>query len=246
MAVIRMPRAGRGRGEPASQSDAIASRILAALDGVYDPELDEPITKLRFMTACEISPNGDVRIRLCLPTPRCAPNFARMMAADAHDAVRRLPGVRNVTVALEEHYTGGAINPSLTRDDRPASPFPGVPSGDEDLRALRRLFQGKALLARQMRICETLIAAGESPEEVCARTVETLPDGADARRCMMLRSELQIESDAGAAAFVLPGGTPIAADQLGRWLRLGRLVRMSLDAGGQTCRSLLAIRYEAA
>ena len=32
------------------------------------------------------------------------------MAADARRAVRRLPGVRNVSVRLEDHYTGEEIN----------------------------------------------------------------------------------------------------------------------------------------
>src|ERR1700746_2213801 len=94
-----------------------SAHVLAALDGVYDPELDEPITTLRFVPACEISPDGDVDIRLRLPTPQCAPNFAYLMAADARDAVRRLPGVRRVNAVLEDHYTGEEISESLHRGD---------------------------------------------------------------------------------------------------------------------------------
>ena len=75
-------------------------RVLAALDGVIDPELDEPITTLRFVSSVEISADGDVEVVLRLPTPQCAPNFAFLMAADARNAVRRLPGVRGVTVLL--------------------------------------------------------------------------------------------------------------------------------------------------
>jgi len=69
-------------------------RVIGALAGVYDPELDEPITTLRFVSACEVGADGDVAVVLRLPTPQCAPNFAFLMAADARNAVRRLPGVK--------------------------------------------------------------------------------------------------------------------------------------------------------
>ena len=81
------------------------AHVLDALGTVFDPELDEPITTLRFVTSCDVSADGDVDVRLRLPTPQCAPNFAFLMAADARDAVRRLPEVGEVTVILEDHYT---------------------------------------------------------------------------------------------------------------------------------------------
>ena len=37
-------------------------RVLDALSEVHDPELDEPITALRFVTSCEVTPDGDVDI----------------------------------------------------------------------------------------------------------------------------------------------------------------------------------------
>ena len=67
--------------------------VLDALATVYDPELDEPITSLEFVSSCDVSADGDVDVRLRLPTPQCAPNFAYLMVADARDAVRRLPEV---------------------------------------------------------------------------------------------------------------------------------------------------------
>ena len=57
--------------------------VLDALGAVFDPELDEPITSLRFVTSCDVTADGDVDVRLRLPTPQCAPNFAYLMAADA-------------------------------------------------------------------------------------------------------------------------------------------------------------------
>jgi metal-sulfur cluster biosynthetic enzyme len=60
-------------------------RVLDALCEVRDPELDEPITTLGFVSLCEVSADGDVALRLRLPTPQCAPNFAFLMAADARE-----------------------------------------------------------------------------------------------------------------------------------------------------------------
>ena len=218
------------------------AHVLDALGTVHDPELDEPITSLRFVTSCDVSADGDVDVRLRLPTPQCAPNFAYLMAADARDAVRRLPEVRGVTVVLEDHYTGHEINAALGRDDTFADAFPGETEGGLD--ALRELFHRKALVARQARLCEGLLTAGETPEEVTARRVADLPDEHDAHRCLELRGHLGIPTDADAPAFVLPDGAAIAAPDLTHWMRMARLVRTSLEANGGICRSLLRVRYD--
>ena len=169
-------------------------RVLAALDGVIDPELDEPITTLRFVSSVEVSPDGDVEVLLRLPTPQCAPNFAFLMAADARNAVRRLPGVRGVKVMLEDHYTGDEINAALARGEGFTGAFPGE-TDDDDLSALRELFQRKALIARQSKLCEALLAAGASAEEVVAMCVGELADGPELRRCLELREQLGIASE---------------------------------------------------
>ena len=217
-------------------------RVLAALDGVVDPELDEPITSLRFVSSCEVTPDGDVEVLLRLPTPQCAPNFAFLMAADARKAVRRLPGVRRVNVRLEDHYTGEEINAALQRGEGFTGAFPGE-TDDDDLDALRELFRRKALVARQSRLCEALLADGATPEQVTARRAGKLPDVPDARRCLELRGELGIGCEPDSPAFVLPSGEPVAAADLIRWLRTARLVRMSLEVNGGICRSLLQIRH---
>ncbi|MGH3395980.1 MAG: iron-sulfur cluster assembly protein, partial [Streptosporangiaceae bacterium] len=49
--------------------------LLAALQTVRDPELDEPITALGFVAGCDITAGGDALVRLRLPTYFCAPNF---------------------------------------------------------------------------------------------------------------------------------------------------------------------------
>jgi metal-sulfur cluster biosynthetic enzyme len=217
------------------------ARVLEALSEVHDPELDEPITSLGFVTSCEVSRGGDVEILLRLPTPQCAPNFAYLMAADARKVVRRLPEVGRIEVTLEDHYTGEEINAAIARGEGFTGAFPGE-TDDDHLGALRELFQRKALVARQARLCEALLADGATPEQVTALRIADLPDDADARRCLELRRQLEIGCDPDSPAFVAPNGEHVAANELTRWLQKARLVRTSLDVNGSICRSLLQIR----
>ncbi len=207
--------------------------VLAALGTVYDPELDEPITALRFVTSCEVADSGAVDVRLRLPTPQCAPNFAYLMTADARDAVLGVPGVGAVTVVLEDHYTGAEINAAVGRGGGFADAFPGETAGD--LGALRELFRRKALVARQSRLLASV------PDPVSARLGELT--GPDADRCRELRRELGIDASDGAPAFVLGDGTPVRAEQVTRFTRMAALTAVSLDANGGVCRSLLQVRY---
>jgi metal-sulfur cluster biosynthetic enzyme len=219
----------------------LRSRVLAALGTVYDPELDEPITTLGFVSSCDVTVPGDVEVRLRLPTPQCAPNFAFLMVADARAAVRRLPEVRAVTVVLEGHYTGAEINTAVGRGAGFDAAFPGETAGD--LGALRELFQRKALLARQARVCQALLAGGACPEEVVALRVADLPDSPDAVRCLELRAALGQARAPDAPALVAGDGAPLKPGELRTWLRRAELVSLSLEANGGMCRDLLRARY---
>lgn len=227
---------------PAAGAGTCREDVLQALSSVYDPELDEPITSLRFISACEVSDEGDVEVRLRLPTPQCAPNFAFLMAADARAAVRALPGVGEISITLEDHFTGDEINAAMSRGDGFTGAFPGE-TADDDLEALRELFVRKALIARQAKICEGLMVGGARGEEVVALPVSGLPHSPGARRCVELRERLGIASGPDDPAFVLPNGEPLTLEQLPRWLRAARLVRTSLEVNGGVCRSLLQFRH---
>src|SRR5215472_7634451 len=63
----RGPRPSGGSGGPPPRNGT----ALAALATVRDPELDEPITTLGFVTSCTVSADGDARVRLRLPTYFC-------------------------------------------------------------------------------------------------------------------------------------------------------------------------------
>jgi metal-sulfur cluster biosynthetic enzyme len=200
---------------------------VKALGTVYDPELDEPITTLGFVGSCVVTDAGDVSVRLRLPTPQCAPNFAFLMAADASAACRRVPGVRSVDVVLEDHYTGAEINAAVGRRGSFGDAFPGETEGSLD--ALRVLFQRKALLARQSRLLS------------CEATRLGDLSGPDAERVRELRLALGIDASDDAAPFVTGDGTPVS--DLDRFGRMARLTALSLDTNGGMCRDLLHVRY---
>jgi metal-sulfur cluster biosynthetic enzyme len=210
---------------------SLRSRVLDALGTVYDPELDEPITTLGFVGACVVSAGGDVEVRLRLPTPQCAPNFAFLMAADARAAVRRLPEVRDVAIVLVDHYTGAEINTAVNRGEGFAGAFPGETAGELD--ALRVLFQRKALVAREGR----LLPSFDDPASV---SLGELP-GQDGERCRELRVALGIDASDDAPAFVTGDGTPVT--DFKRFRRLSSLTALSLETNGGMCRDLLRVRY---
>jgi metal-sulfur cluster biosynthetic enzyme len=213
---------------------SLRSRVLEALGTVYDPELDEPITTLGFVGSLVVTAGGDVEVRLRLPTPQCAPNFAFLMAADARAAVRRLREVRDVAVVLEDHYTGAEINAAVGRGDGFATAFPGETAGELD--ALRELFQRKALVAREGRLLGMV-------DDPAAATLGEL-SGPDAERCRALRSALGMDASDHAPAFVKGDGAPVSADEVARFKRLAGLTALSLETNGGMCRDLLRVRYE--
>jgi metal-sulfur cluster biosynthetic enzyme len=205
----------------------LRAQVYEALGTVFDPELDEPITTLGFVGSCVVS-GSDVSVRLRLPTPQCAPNFAFLMAADARRAVRSVPEVGDVTIELEDHYTGKEINGAVNDGQGFSEAFPGETAGE--LQALRELFQRKALVARQSRLLS-----------VPATTLGEL-SGPDADRCRALRRALGIDASDDAPAFVTGDGTPVAASDV-RFRRMSALTALSLDTNGGMCRDLLKSRY---
>src|SRR5215204_7786691 len=140
------------------------ARVLGALSGVRDPELDEPITELSFVSDLEIEGEA-VNIRLRLPTYFCAPNFAYLMVADAREAVLSVPGVRRTRVVLDDHYASGEINGGVNEEKGFDRAFPDE-TESPDLEELRSTFRRKSFVARQEKLCRSLLAEGHSPGEL--------------------------------------------------------------------------------
>ena len=113
-------------------------------DTVRDPELDEPITSLGFVATCAVSGDGEVSVRLRLPTYFCAPNFAFLMVADAYDAVVALPEVSTVDVVLEDHFAADAINAGVAARAGFVRSFAGEATAELDQLRADFVRQGRA------------------------------------------------------------------------------------------------------
>jgi len=219
-----------------------AAQLLAALDTVRDPELDEPVTSLGFVASCTVSAEGVADVRLRLPTYFCAPNFAFLMVADAYDAVSRVDGVRRTEVILEDHFASDAINSGIAARAGFVQSFGGLATGELD--DLRTDFLRKAVLAGTDRVCRPLLSAGKTTDELAELTLGDVPPSGDRERLRSRRAELGLPSGDDSALLVdATTGEAIGAQALPLHLRRARLTRVSVDANGGVCRGLLRERY---
>ena len=85
------------------------AEVRAALDAVTDPELDQSVVDLGFITEMEV--DGDrVAVAFRLPTYWCSAGFAWIMAEDMRAALTRLPWVASAEVRLVDHFAAGRIH----------------------------------------------------------------------------------------------------------------------------------------
>jgi metal-sulfur cluster biosynthetic enzyme len=216
--------------------------VRRALDGVVDPELDEPVTDLGFVSSVAVAP-GRVEVHLRLPTSFCAPNFAWLMASDAYEAVAALPGAGQVVVELDDHHDSELINRGLAAGAGYRGTF--GPEAEESLAELRLTFQRKAHTAAMERAVTALLRAGAVTEDqVSALTLADLPGGPVTEALLRRRAVLGLPADPGAPVLVQADGTRPADPP--RFLRRARSVRISVEGNAHFCRGLLATRYPGA
>ena len=215
--------------------------VLDALSGVRDPELDEPITDLKFVADLRVAEDA-VDVRLRLPTPMCAPNFAYLMAADAKAALLSVPGVRHARVVLDDHQTSEEINAGMAGERGFEGTFPGETEG-ESLDELRTIFRRKAFISRQERLCRALLAEGHSPAELAKMRLGGLPASEATEKYLSRREELGLDVSAEAPLVVDPDGNQIHEDAVVQHLRFARITRVSIEGNAGMCRGLLATRY---
>lgn len=219
----------------------IRAAVLEALGTVRDPELDEPLPDLGFVSALEVE--GDsVRVHLRLPTYFCAPNFAYLMVADADVAVRAVPGVGRAEVVLDDHFTSEEINSGIAQRRGFQASFDGL--ADDELDELRTLFRRKALLNRQQRLVKALLEAGATTAELSRLRLGDLAPSPELEAYRRRRAELGLDTGPGAPLVVDTDGNPIPAELLERHLQLARLTRVSIEGNAGFCRGMLATRYD--
>jgi metal-sulfur cluster biosynthetic enzyme len=224
---------------------ADVNAVLAALEAVRDPELDEPVTALGFVASCTVSADGVADIRLRLPTYFCAPNFAFLMVADAYDAVSRVDGIRRTEVILEDHFASDAINGGVAARAGFVASFDGL--AEAELDELRADFVRKAVLAGTDRVCRPLLAAGATTDDLARLSLGDVPPSPDRERLRERRAELGLPSGDESPLLVdATTGAAVGAAALPLHLRRARLTRVNVEANGSMCRGMLRGRYGSA
>jgi metal-sulfur cluster biosynthetic enzyme len=235
--------------------------LLKRLDLVLDPELDESILQLGFVTSVQVRDSQAI-VMLQLPTSWCAMNFAYIMADDVRRELLAVEGIQRVTVRLGDHCAADEIETAVNDGLPFATAFPDA--GAADLAALRLTFLRKGFLVRQERLLSGLRAAGCSAAAICGLRlgdmsirngtvwaewsdvppVEAGPAEA-LRRYLDRRGELGLDCALTAPLIVDADGEMLRAEQLERHYQDARMVRVALEANGSFCRAMLAARRAA-
>src|ERR1700730_12814382 len=240
----------RSRRNPSLKSMASGNRtqeVWSALDTVTDPELDESVISLEFVTSVQIQHGNDVRIEFRLPTYWCAPNFAFLMASDMRDAVTEISWVQAVKVELLDHFSADLINRgvALRHDFREA--FPG--ETDDDLSAIRKKFLGKAYERRQELLIRHLLGNGYEPAwfaRTSLRELILLPmdlEGIALRNLyVFIWRRVRVGCAEESLAFTTVEGTALDPGEFGTYLRKVTSVRRTTEFNAFVCRGLLEAR----
>lgn len=224
------------------------AEVWECLHGVTDPELDESVTELKFVTHVDVDAQNRVRIDFRLPTYWCAANFSFLMADDMRRAVAALHWVEGVEVVLGEHMYADKINAGLSQGLSFEDTFGAEADGNLD--ELRQTFLVKAFQRRQVALLNFLTAAGHEPEKLIALTLSDL-------ECLQLDSEGQklvqryferrhvvgpIRPDV--LAFITCEGAALKSETYASYVSGLRRVGVNAEFNGALCRGLLAVRFD--
>lgn len=221
---------------------APVDQIMAALDTVVDPELDEPVTDLGFVRSVDIDDHGVV-VHLRLPTSFCSPNFAYLMASDAQDALKQVPGIGGVVVELDDHHDSDKINAGLAADAGYHGTFGS--EAQTSLDELRATFKSKAHTAAMERSLQLLLKSDPSLGVADLGTVRLgdLPSGPTTEALIRRRAAIGLPEGDHSPVLVADDGTPVPDDAIPMKLRFARAARVSIEGNSHFCRGLLATRY---
>lgn len=225
--------------------------VMARLDEVLDPELDQSVTSMGFIESVGIE-GGVVDVAFRLPTFWCSANFAFLMAVDMKAAIEQLDWVKEARIRLVDHFAARKINEGVARNARFDEVFAGEAKGD--LSEIRRLFREKAFLGRQAGLLRAL-AAERGVEGALALTLGGLRElahgGSGELRPLALRYLTARLVDGGpvtpdAPAFTTLAGDEVHVERYTQHLREIRRVRGAAEANAEMCRIYLEARYAGA
>ncbi|KPF97321.1 hypothetical protein IP86_14095 [Rhodopseudomonas sp. AAP120] len=224
----------------------LEAEVWRALQTVTDPELDESVTDLKFVTRVDVDADHRVHIGFRLPTYWCAANFSFLMADDMRTAVLQLPWVRSVEVTLGEHMYADKINTGLKEGRSFQDTF-----GDEadgDLGEVRRTFLLKALQRRQAALLAYLIDDGYAPAMLVELTLDELAaldlGETGARLAGRYLERRPLVAASSPLAFVDTEGQPLQAETLATYVRALRRVDVNAEFNSALCRGLLHVRFD--
>ena len=219
--------------------------VLAALATVRDPELDEPLTELGFVSACEVDAAGGVTVRLRLPTFFCAAEFrlpdGRRRLRRGECRARRPPALRYCSTTTSRPIRSTA---AWLRAQVSVTSFGALAPASSTICA-------RSSCARRCSPAPTGCAGrwrcGRTPEQVVALRLGDAPDTFDRERLRASRAELGLPAGDDDPLLVDPvTGDRVDADALSPHLGRARLTRISLEANGGICRGMLRERYATA
>jgi metal-sulfur cluster biosynthetic enzyme len=237
-----------GRADRKEQTRDRQAEVWARLQNVTDPELDEPVTDLNFVTKADVDPRNWVHIEFRLPTYWCAANFSFLMADDMRRAVSALEWVKGVSVVLGEHMYADKINAGLAKGLSFQETFGA--EADGDLNDLRQTFLVKAFQRRQAALLGHLVNAGRPADEITALTLAELErlavdvDGARLVQRYLERRAVVGPARPDALAFVDAEGGRLRSDGLLAYVSGLRRVGVNAEFNSALCRGLLAVRFD--
>jgi len=223
------------------------SEVLARLAYVTDPELDEPVTELGFVTGVDVDEAGSVRVGFRLPTYWCAANFAFLMADDMRREISALPWVGAIQVELGEHMYAETINRAMKTGMSFQDAF--AEEADGNLDEVRQIFAIKAFQRRQLALLDYLAGLGYGVPALLEMTIGDLdaldvsPDGRKLIGRYLERRDIPGAAGPSAPAFVDGMANGLHADTYNAHRRTLRRVTVNVEFNGALCRGLLAARF---
>lgn len=225
--------------------------VWERLDGVTDPELDEPITDMGFVEQVEVTEARAVKVAFRLPTYWCSPNFAFLMAFGIRREVTALPWVVEAEVVLNDHCFGDKVNEGVNSGRAFTDIFAEYCDGAK-LDEVVETFLAKAFDRRQETVLLGLQALGHTPDAIVAMPLAELRQVTFAGeeelrqlpRYLDLLQARGLASEPADLAFPSWDGDEIAPHELKAHLAKLRSTRINMEFNGALCRGLAKTRYK--